>query len=62
MGKPLFKAGIALVIQEVGNNWGSIVIALPIAVLIGLRREVIGACYSVGREGNLSLIADIRQA
>ncbi len=55
----LFKAGIALVLQEIGNNWGSIVIALPIAVLIGLRREVIGACYSVGREVNLSLIADI---
>ena len=55
----LFKAGVALILQEVGNNWGSIVIALPIAVLIGLRREVIGACYSIGREVNLSLIADV---
>jgi hypothetical protein len=55
----LFKAGIALILQEIGNNWGSIVIALPIAVLLGLRREVIGACYSVCREPNLSLIADI---
>jgi hypothetical protein len=55
----LFKAGIALILQEIGNNWGSIVIALPIGVLIGLRREVIGACYSVCREPNLSLIADI---
>ena len=55
----LFKAGIALILQEIGNNWGSICIALPIAVLIGLRREVIGACYSVGREVNLSLIADM---
>lgn len=55
----LLKAGFALVLQEAGNNWGAIVIALPIAVLLGLRREVIGACYSVAREPNLSLIADI---
>jgi hypothetical protein len=55
----LLKAGIALVLQEIGNNWGAIVIALPIAVLIGLRREVIGACYSIGREPNLSLIGDM---
>lgn len=55
----ILKAGIAIVLQEVGNNWGAIVIALPIAVLLGLRREVIGACYSIGREPNLSLIGDI---
>ena len=32
----LIKAGIALVLQEVGNNWGSIVIVFPIVVLLGL--------------------------
>ncbi len=55
----LLKAGVALLLQEIGNNWGAIVIALPIAVLLGLRREVIGACYSIGREPNLSLIGDM---
>jgi Protein of unknown function (DUF3100) len=55
----LLQAGIALVLQEAGNNWGAIVMAMPIAILLGLRREVIGACYSVAREPNLSLIADI---
>jgi len=55
----LLQAGAALVLQEVGNNWGAIVMAMPIAILLGLRREVIGACYSVAREPNLSLIADI---
>ena len=55
----LLKAGVALVLQEAGNNWGAIVMAMPIAILLGLRREVIGACYSVAREPNLSLIADI---
>jgi hypothetical protein len=55
----LLQAGLALILQEAGNNWGAIVIAMPIAILLGLRREVIGACYSVAREPNLSLIADI---
>ncbi len=55
----LIKAGAALLLQEVGNNWGAIVMAMPIAILLGLRREVIGACYSVAREPNLSLIGDI---
>jgi len=55
----LVTAGIALILQEVGNNWGAIVVAMPIAILLGLRREVIGACYSVAREPNLSLIGDI---
>jgi len=55
----LLQAGVALVLQEAGNNWGAIVMAMPIAILLGLRREVIGACYSVAREPNLSLIADI---
>ncbi len=55
----LLQAGVALVLQEAGNNWGAIVMAMPIAILLGLRREVIGACYSVAREPNLSLIAVI---
>jgi len=55
----LLQAGVALILQEAGNNWGAIVMAMPIAILMGLKREVIGACYSVAREPNLSLIADI---
>lgn len=55
----LLQAGAALVLQEIGNNWGAIVIALPIAIMLGLKREVIGACYSIGREPNLSLIGDL---
>jgi hypothetical protein len=55
----LLQAGFALILQEAGNNWGAIVMAMPIGILLGLRREVIGACYSVAREPNLSLIADI---
>ncbi|MFA5058167.1 MAG: DUF3100 domain-containing protein, partial [Opitutaceae bacterium] len=43
----LLSAGAALLLQEAGNYWGAIAIALPIAMLLGLKREVIGACYSV---------------
>lgn len=55
----ILEAGVALLLQEIGNNWGSIAVALPIAMMLGLRREVIGACYSVGREPNLSLISEV---
>ncbi len=55
----LVTAGFALILQEIGNNWGAIVVAMPLAILLGLRREVIGACYSVAREPNLSLIGDV---
>jgi MFS family permease len=55
----LMQAGLALILQEAGNYWGAIVMAMPIGIMLGLRREVIGACYSVAREPNLSLIADI---
>jgi len=55
----LLKAGFALILQEAGNYWGAIAFAMPIAMLMGLKREVIGACYSVAREVNLSLIGDI---
>lgn len=55
----IIKAGAALLLQEIGNYWGAIAIAMPLAILLGLRREVIGACYSVAREPNLSLIGDV---
>lgn len=55
----LLRAGAALILQEIGNNWGSIAVALPIGIALGLRREVIGACFSVAREPNLSLVGDI---
>lgn len=42
----LLKAGVALVLQEAGNYWEAIAIAMPIALLLGLKREVIGASGS----------------
>lgn len=54
----LIKAGPALILQELGNL-ATMVIALPLAVLVfRMRRESIGATYSIAREPNIAIIAD----
>ncbi|MBD8027883.1 DUF3100 domain-containing protein [Ureibacillus sp. Re31] len=53
----LIEAGPALILQEIGNL-GTILIALPVAILLGLKRESIGMTHSIGREPNLALITD----
>lgn len=53
----LIEAGPALVLQELGNL-GTIILALPVAILLGLKRESIGMTHSIGREPNLALITD----
>ena len=54
----VIKAGPALFLQEIGNL-GTILIGLPIALLLGLKREAIGATHSINRETNLALIQDV---
>lgn len=54
----VLKAGPALLLQELGNL-GTIFLALPIALLLGLKREAIGATYSINRETNLALTQDV---
>lgn len=53
----IIEAGPALLLQEFGNL-GTILIALPIAVALGLKRESIGMTHSVAREPNVGLIMD----
>ena len=53
----LIEVGPALVLQEIGNL-GTILIALPVAVALGLKRESIGMTHSVAREPNVALIMD----
>ncbi len=53
----IMKAGPALLLQELGN-FGTIFLALPVAIAIGMKRESIGMTHSLGREGNLALITD----
>ena len=53
----IIAAGPALLLQELGNI-GTIFIALPLAVALGLKRESIGMTHSVAREPNVGLIMD----
>lgn len=53
----LIQAGPALIFQEFGNL-ATILIALPVAVFLGLKRETIGMTHSIGRESNLALISE----
>lgn len=53
----IIAAGPALVLQELGNL-GTIFLSLPLAVMLGLRREAIGMTHSIGRESNMALITE----
>ncbi|MCB8889445.1 DUF3100 domain-containing protein [Vreelandella malpeensis] len=54
----IVAAGPALILQELGNL-GTMIIALPFAVLVlKMGREAIGATYSIAREPNIAIISD----
>jgi len=56
---PMVKeAGWALVFQEFGHAFGTLALGLPLALLLGIKREAVGATFSVGREGNLVIIGE----
>lgn len=54
----VISAGPALLLQEFGNL-GTIFLAMPLALMLGLKREAIGATHSINRETNLALITDM---
>lgn len=51
------EAGPALLLQELGNL-GTIFLALPVALLLGLKRESVGATFSICRESALGIIGE----
>jgi len=53
----IIKASPAFILQELGNL-GTILLALPIALLLGLKREAIGATVSICREPTLGVISE----
>ena len=55
--KDILSIGWIFLIQEIGNL-GTIVLGLPAAILLGLRREAIGATLGLGREGELAYISE----
>ena len=52
------QAGWALLFQEFGHALGTLALGLPLALLLGIKREAVGATFSVGREGNLVIIGE----
>ncbi len=54
----VIEAGPALILQEFGNL-GTMVVGLPVAMLLGMRREAVGATLSICREPTLGLVSEI---
>ncbi|MGY1531340.1 DUF3100 domain-containing protein [Luteimonas sp. A649] len=52
----LREVGWALAFQEVGHAFGTMVLALPLALLLGIKRETVGATFSIGRETGMVII------
>ena len=53
----ILAASPALLLQELGNL-GPPLIAIPLGVFIGLKRETIGGGHSISREPNVALIGE----
>ncbi len=53
----IIQAGPALLLQELGNI-GTIFIAMPIALALGMKREAVGATVSICREPTLGVIGE----
>ncbi|SAK54879.1 AbgT transporter [Caballeronia hypogeia] len=54
----LAASGWALVFQELGHFAGTVLLGLPLALMLGIKREAIGATFSVGREPSLAIIGE----
>ncbi len=53
----IIKSSPALILQEFGNI-GTVLIGVPVAIMLGLKREAIGGAHSISREPNVALIAE----
>ena len=51
------QAAPALILQEFGNL-GTVFFGIPIAVLLGLKREAVGAAFSNAREPNVAIAGE----
>ena len=56
--KEMISASPILILQNIGNI-GTVLFALPIALILGMKREAVGMSYALSREPNVALIADM---
>ena len=54
----VISAGPVLILQNLGNI-GTLLVALPIALLLGMGREAVGMTHAMSREPNVALISDM---
>lgn len=54
----IMNSGPALLFHGFGNLFG-IFVAVPVAILLGMKREAVGACHSINREYHMALINNI---
>ena len=54
----ILDAGPAVLLHGFGGLF-SIILALPVAILLGMKREAVGACFSINREYHMALINNI---
>ncbi len=54
----LLQAGPALLLQEVGHLFGTILLALPLAVLLRMGPATVGATFSIDREGSFAMVSE----
>lgn len=53
----IFDVGAAILLEQLGN-FGTIIIGLPIALLLGFKRESIGMTSSICREPQMAVVMD----
>ncbi|MGL4589565.1 MAG: DUF3100 domain-containing protein [Mycoplasmatales bacterium] len=53
----IMRVGWVFLFQELGNSV-TVILGMPIAILIGLKRSAIGATLGIGREGELAYISE----
>lgn len=54
----LFQAGPALLLQEVGHLFGTLALALPLAVLLKMGPATVGATFSIDRESAFAMVGE----
>ncbi|RGE23241.1 DUF3100 domain-containing protein [Leucobacter sp. wl10] len=54
----LLEAGPALLLQELGNVFGTILLALPLAVLLRMGPATVGATFSIDREPSFAMVTE----
>ena len=52
----IFEMGPALILQEIGHL--ATILVLPVALILGFKRESIGMTNSIGREPNVAVVVD----